>query len=160
MADFFDVCAEWRQLASYELDDEISELDAARLQRHLDECPACAHWLESVRAATNDLRCGQLAAPRHVLHVSSLRRRAIGMTGVAATVAAAAVVALIGLTQWQLASRERGAAARSAAAVSASPRNAWEASHRILSAAAYDQIVLGPHHVAQVTTISPVTALS
>lgn len=93
-----DRCAEWRSLASCELDGELDELDTARLKRHLQGCAECSVWLAELRTLTAMLRDAQLEAPRRGLDLSAVRR-GVGRAAVAAaTVAsvAAAALAVIG----------------------------------------------------------------
>lgn len=94
-----DNCRESRFLASCELDDELSELDAARLRGHLAECADCARWAAETRSATELLRAAEPALHERDVRLPVLRRRlsrasglvAAGTSGVAAAVAAALV---------------------------------------------------------------------
>jgi predicted anti-sigma-YlaC factor YlaD len=83
-------CERAREWVSLELDDELSELGAARLHRHLCRCPACATASVTVTAATHMLRDAPLEEPEATVTVSGRRVRVLRVSLVAAVVAIAA----------------------------------------------------------------------
>lgn len=96
MSNPFDACTESRFLAATELDDELSELDAARLRAHLEACPECKRWAAEVAALTVLLRRAALDKPVLMPWVTArrldVRRAAAVAAGATASVAAAALV--------------------------------------------------------------------
>ena len=89
-----DECREWRLLASCELDDELSELGAARLRRHLAECAGCARWVAEAGSATELVRAAELEPVENGICLPVLRRRLSGATRIVAAGASAAAAAL------------------------------------------------------------------
>jgi predicted anti-sigma-YlaC factor YlaD len=88
-------CERAREWVSLELDDELSELGAARLHRHLCRCSACESLSIGVNAATELLRDAPLEQPS--IEVTLPRRRApIRRASLAAAVAAIVAGALAG----------------------------------------------------------------
>ncbi len=96
-----DRCADWRALASQELDGELGGFDAVRLHRHLADCSACADRFVDVRRLTALLNEAELEQPARPIEVRALRRRLRGVTAVAAggasAIAASLAVVLLGL---------------------------------------------------------------
>jgi anti-sigma factor RsiW len=99
VSDLYDSCTNTRFRASIQLDEELSELDAARLRAHLEACPACALWVAEADALTVLLRQSELDEPVHwrmprvaVRRVSFPRTAALA--GATASVAAAALAVL------------------------------------------------------------------
>ena len=85
-------CERAREWVSLELDDELSELGAARLHRHLCRCSACETLSIGVNAATELLRDAPLEEPSiEVIVVAPRHRVSIRRASLAA--AAAAIVA-------------------------------------------------------------------
>jgi predicted anti-sigma-YlaC factor YlaD len=82
-----------REYASLRLDEQLTELETARLQAHLLRCSDCRASAASMTAATEALR----AAPLEPVSLRfELPRRRVGLYALrAASVAAAASVALI-----------------------------------------------------------------
>jgi predicted anti-sigma-YlaC factor YlaD len=92
-----DPCAQWRVLASCELDGELSELDAVRLEHHLAGCGACHAWLAEVRELATALRAEPLEAPERRFDLSATRRRMLHASTVAAAVVASAAAAALAI---------------------------------------------------------------
>jgi len=85
-----DDCLQAREAASARLDDELSELETARLEAHLRECAACSVYALELSAIAESLRSADLEQPQ--LDLTLPRRRAL--PGVRAAAAVAAVVAV------------------------------------------------------------------
>lgn len=90
-------CERARSWASLDLDDELSQLERARLAAHLRRCRRCATAVQEMRAATSALRSAPLERPaRHVFALAAATggergRRATGFRlALAATLAALA----------------------------------------------------------------------
>ncbi|MEN3343184.1 MAG: hypothetical protein V7644_2588 [Actinomycetota bacterium] len=83
-------CLRARESASARLDDELSELGAARLAAHLRACPDCRAYAGQLGPMTELLRAAPLELPELEV-VLPLRRR---IPALRAAVAAAAVVAV------------------------------------------------------------------
>jgi len=91
-------CMRARESASARLDGELPELEAARLDAHLQECWECRAWAEDIQLTTGRLRGAELERPsiavelpsRTALHV----RRALVLSGTAAALAVAVIVGL------------------------------------------------------------------
>lgn len=92
-----DPCAEWRLLASCELDDELSELDAIRLEHHLADCGACRTWLAEGCQLAMTLRAAQLEAPERGFDLIATRRRMFRASTVAAAAAASVAAAALAI---------------------------------------------------------------
>jgi predicted anti-sigma-YlaC factor YlaD len=91
-----DRAAEW---ISLELDGELSELDRARLEDHLDRCPSCRAWQAEVAGFTGLMRSAppaELSAPVAIVlpRLRARRRAAAATLATAAAAVAAAIVAL------------------------------------------------------------------
>jgi predicted anti-sigma-YlaC factor YlaD len=92
-------CERAAQWISLELDGELSELERARLVRHLDRCASCRAWSADVGGFTTLLRTAPLAelsapvtAPAGFARAK--RRVAVGALAAAAAAAAALLIAL------------------------------------------------------------------
>jgi predicted anti-sigma-YlaC factor YlaD len=83
-------CAQAREAASVRLDNELSELDAARLDVHLGTCAECSNYAREIEILTAELRAATLERPGNSVVLPNRRR--IPMRAAAA---AAAVVALL-----------------------------------------------------------------
>ena len=92
----FDACDSARELLSLQLDDELAELDRARLDAHLEHCPSCRMFSDEITAAASTLRDAPLEPVR--FRVSIPRRRVISIRALQAGAAAAAVALVAGLT--------------------------------------------------------------
>ena len=88
----FHACESAREQLSRQLDHELSELDHARLDAHLERCAACRAFAAEIGAVTRTLR----EAPLEQVHfrVSIPRRRFVSVRALQAG-AAAAMVALV-----------------------------------------------------------------
>ena len=84
-------CARARESVSGRLDDELSELEAARLDDHLRDCDECRAYARDVDAIVAELRAAALEQPTITVFVSA-RRRPLARLQTAA--AAAAIVAV------------------------------------------------------------------
>jgi predicted anti-sigma-YlaC factor YlaD len=90
-------CERAAQWISLDLDGELSELERARLARHLDRCASCRAWSAEVGGFTSLLRTAplvELSAPLAVVlpGVRAKRRAAVAAFATVAAVAAALVV--------------------------------------------------------------------
>ena len=89
-------CMRERESASAQLDDELPELERARLDAHLAECWECGAWAEDISLTTERLRGAALERPSIAIELPSrtaLRvRHALVLAGTAAAIAAGAVV--------------------------------------------------------------------
>ena len=92
----FDACDSARELLSLQLDDELAELDRARLDAHLEHCPSCRMFGDEINGATSTLRDAPLEDVR--FRVSIPRRRLVSIRALQAGAAAAAVALVAGLT--------------------------------------------------------------
>ncbi|HZR94285.1 MAG TPA: zf-HC2 domain-containing protein [Gaiellaceae bacterium] len=77
-----------REAVSARLDDELSELDAARLDAHLRDCAACRAFAAEASAFTNVVR----ATPLEPVSARAFVPRRRQFRGAAATAAAAAAL--------------------------------------------------------------------
>jgi len=94
----YDVCSNWRELASYDLDGELVELERSRLYRHLRACGDCARFAAELRALTTAVRSSALEQPTRAVDLSPLRRggaRVLVRGAAVASMAAAALAALV-----------------------------------------------------------------
>jgi predicted anti-sigma-YlaC factor YlaD len=90
------VCERVRAFVSLELDDELSELEGALLDGHLDRCAACARFRSEATAATGALRTAaleKLSAPVRLPVPPRLRHVRPTAFAAAAAVVVAAIVA-------------------------------------------------------------------
>lgn len=92
-----DRCSEWRALASWRLDGELNELQDARLERHLLDCPACRSWSREIAATAALLHDSIAECPvsSSELQVHRLRRRLVRSATAASAASAAAVAAFV-----------------------------------------------------------------
>jgi predicted anti-sigma-YlaC factor YlaD len=88
----FHACDTAREQLSRQLDDELPELDRARLDSHLEQCAACRSFGVEIGGVTRTLRDAPLEEVR--FRVSIPRRRFISVRAMQAG-AAAAMVALV-----------------------------------------------------------------
>jgi predicted anti-sigma-YlaC factor YlaD len=90
-------CERAAQWMSLELDGELSELESARLARHLESCSSCRAWSADVAGFTTMLRAAPLLEPSqiHAFELPVRRRRRAGAAALAAVAAVAAVVVAI-----------------------------------------------------------------
>jgi predicted anti-sigma-YlaC factor YlaD len=84
-------CVQAREAASARLDNELSEIGAARLDGHLQTCSDCSSYARELELLTAELRAAALVRPGNFV-VLPPRRRHVPMR---LTAAAAAVVALL-----------------------------------------------------------------
>jgi hypothetical protein len=95
-----DSCERSRLLASLRLDGELSELENARLAKHLETCAECSKldlglvWMvDLMRSAEAEVPSRRFAGPRTRVSIALTRRVAV-----AAAVLAAALGSIVGLT--------------------------------------------------------------
>jgi predicted anti-sigma-YlaC factor YlaD len=109
-------CDQARALVSLRLDDELSELESALLDAHLDVCAACREFELDVAVTTRELREAPLERLEQPIWLPAPRRRAYlrGLqTAAAGAVAAVAVVAgVVGITPGLTAESSQRAAGR------------------------------------------------
>jgi len=88
-------CDRIRELFSASLDDELAELDEARLQAHLATCAGCRSYADRAAAAARLVRATPLEEPSFPVVIPG-RRTAVArrMQGVAAVAAVAVTVGL------------------------------------------------------------------
>jgi len=86
-------CARAREAVSGQLDEELSELEEARLDAHLLRCPACREFAAQAAAITAELRRAPLEAVPAPVFMASRRPRVAALSIQAAAVAAVAVAA-------------------------------------------------------------------
>jgi anti-sigma factor RsiW len=85
------------------LDGELSEVEGALLDRHLESCPACLAFDSRLRSAARTLRVTPAESPAHPIAIPSQPRRLPVPTGRrAAALAIAAALALGSLVGLQL----------------------------------------------------------
>src|SRR3954467_10334742 len=113
------MCDRAREWASLRLDGELSELEQALLDSHLERCTDCRSFAVAAAAFTHELRSSE---PEQLTAPIALPRRATGalrslQTGVAAAmvIAAAALGSALGVLEH---SRSNGATTSRPAAVS------------------------------------------
>jgi hypothetical protein len=90
-------CARARESVSAQLDGELLELDADRLETHLLLCSDCSAWADQVREVTTRLREAALEVPAERLGWAR-HRRGLRVSSAVALVSAAAVVATMFFT--------------------------------------------------------------
>jgi Putative zinc-finger len=95
-------CERARQWSSLRLDGELSELEGALLDRHLDACPACASFDERLRSAAIVLRLTHPQPPRVPITLPEPEREVVFPVSrrvvVAAVAAALALGSIVGST--------------------------------------------------------------
>ena len=84
-------CRRARELASLELDEDLSQLEHARLGVHVRRCPSCREFRQGVHAITETLRSAPLVQLERQVMLPYRRRLTLRATQVG--VAAAVVVA-------------------------------------------------------------------
>jgi anti-sigma factor RsiW len=92
-------CDRARQWASLRVDDELSELEEALLERHLELCPACRSFAARLDAATGVIRATPQEKPE--IAYAPLERRPIRLplgrkTAIVGIAAAAALGSFVG----------------------------------------------------------------
>jgi anti-sigma factor RsiW len=95
-------CDRARQAVSLRLDSELSQLERALLERHLDRCSACAEFAADAAALTQELRAAPFVRLERPIELPSRRRvgygfRHAGAWAAAASVAATALLAVMAL---------------------------------------------------------------
>jgi predicted anti-sigma-YlaC factor YlaD len=89
-------CERARQWASLRLDGELSELEHALLEAHVDSCRECAGFIADVDALTSRLRSAEPAHPSQAFEVPR-RRRSVRARALPAAAAAAVAAVAVGL---------------------------------------------------------------
>ena len=84
-------CMRARETVSLQLDDELAELERARLDLHLRSCAACREFAAGAGAITDELRRAPLERPAQPVLVTSRSPR---IAALRTQVAAAAVIAV------------------------------------------------------------------
>ena len=92
----FHACDNARELLSLQLDHELTELDRARLDGHLERCPACRAFGAEIGAMTTTLRRAPLESV--TFRIAIPRRRLVSLRTLQAGAAAAAVALVAGLS--------------------------------------------------------------
>jgi predicted anti-sigma-YlaC factor YlaD len=108
-------CARAREAVSAQLDGELPELDADRLETHLLLCPDCSAWSDQMREVTTCLRDAVLEVPAERV-AWTRHRRGLRVSSAVALASAAAVVATMFFTPGHrglVGSRDAAAVARS-----------------------------------------------
>ena len=100
-------CREGRELVSLRLDDELSELEQARLDSHLRVCPDCRAFEAELVAATRTLRAAPLEPVQRPVVLP--QRRRLPLRSLQVATAAALVLVAAGLGTLPL--RSHGASA-------------------------------------------------
>jgi ferric-dicitrate binding protein FerR (iron transport regulator) len=90
-------CERARRWASLGPDDALSELERARLERHLDGCAECARFAAEVEALARVLRGAPLEAPPRSFAPAPRRRERRLVGAVRAAAVAAVAVGALGL---------------------------------------------------------------
>lgn len=93
-------CDRARQASSLRLDGELSQLEGALLERHLQRCAGCAEFVADVELLTNTLRSAALVPLERPIELPLRRRvafsaRRAGAWAAAASAAAAALLAVV-----------------------------------------------------------------
>jgi anti-sigma factor RsiW len=92
-------CDRVREWASLRLDGELSELEEALLEKHLEGCAACAAFDAGLRTSTELLRTAPLARPSAAFEVPAAGRRRVRLSrvlAVASVLGAAALGSVVG----------------------------------------------------------------
>lgn len=82
-------CMRARESASTQLDGELSELEAARLDAHLRDCAECSAWAREVAGIVFELRKAPLVRPRRELTLPPMavvRHMHVRAAGIAAAI--------------------------------------------------------------------------
>ena len=91
------VCDRAREYSSRSLDGELSEIERALLETHLERCAACRAYSIELAEIVTRLRVAPLESMQHPISLPSRRRVRARAFQAAAAVAAAAVAATAGL---------------------------------------------------------------
>jgi predicted anti-sigma-YlaC factor YlaD len=86
-------CMQAREAASLRLDHELSELGAARLDVHLEDCGPCRAYAREIAAISSEIRGAPLEQPRVEVFVQRARRRPGTQAAAVAAVGLVAAVA-------------------------------------------------------------------
>ena len=89
-------CERARQWASLGLDGELSEFERALLRAHLDRCPSCWTYAETVAHATAELRRAPLVPLAAQVELPRRRGRVLPLRAIQAASATAALAAAVG----------------------------------------------------------------
>jgi len=90
------VCRQGRELISLRLDDELSELEQARLDSHLRVCPDCRAYEADLMGATRMLRAAALEPVEHPFVLPQRRRVPLRSLQISAAAALVVVAAALG----------------------------------------------------------------
>ena len=85
-------CQRFRRVAALSVDEAPSQLEALALARHLEHCPACRSFAETVKSFTRDVRDAELEVCRLEWSSASRRRSVDGLIRRSMAVAAVASV--------------------------------------------------------------------
>jgi hypothetical protein len=94
-------CERAREWSSLRLDGELSELEEALLERHLEACALCAAFDAGLRTSTGLIRTAPLARPSRGFEVPAAKRtrlRSSRLLAVAGVLSAAALGSIVGST--------------------------------------------------------------
>jgi anti-sigma factor RsiW len=86
-------CDRARHAVSLRLDDELSQLERALLDRHLDRCPSCAEFAADTATLTHQLRAASLIRLERPMELPLRRRVVFGLRSAGAWAAVASVAA-------------------------------------------------------------------
>jgi predicted anti-sigma-YlaC factor YlaD len=100
-------CDQIRECISRALDDELSELDRARLETHLESCGACRAFQAETAKITQTLRASALEQPTFGVILPRRRRAPLRVLQVGTAAAALALIAALS-TIHGLGQRESG----------------------------------------------------
>ena len=101
-------CERARQWASTEVDGELSSFECVLLHAHLDACPSCREFSETITGLTTSLRQARLEQLERPIAIGRPRRRARLRL---APAAAAMAVAAVGLGSFLATSMRSGSVA-------------------------------------------------
>ena len=108
-------CDRAREWVSLRLDDEISELEDARLEAHLHRCGACREYEATVRGAVLAMRARPLERMNEPIVVAGRRRPMLRPAAVARV--AAVVAAVVGVTTVLSTQAAKGPAAHGSSSI-------------------------------------------
>ena len=108
-------CDRAREWVSLRLDDEISELEDARLEAHLHHCGACREYEATVRGAVLAMRARPLERMNEPIVVAGRRRPMLRPAAVARVAAVAAAV--VGVTTVLSTQAAKGPAAHGSSSI-------------------------------------------
>jgi predicted anti-sigma-YlaC factor YlaD len=92
-------CTQAREAASTRLDNELSELDAARLDVHLRTCRECRSYAREIEIFTAELRAAALERPGSSVVLPRRRRIPIRVAAAAAAIVALLTVSSLALSR-------------------------------------------------------------